>query len=160
MGQGTPLIASQQSLDAFGVEVQRPRGEPSLVSLVAYRCPLCSRSVSRSEYLAQAFARDPFGEWAANLVTHYRHDHIAYYDRTLGGRSYALANREYQSLGGNYDTFKRTVNNRAKRQLVRAVLRSKFGRDVQRGLLQGFQRLLHNDGETDRTLSTALAKVG
>jgi len=47
-----------------------------------FMCPLCQRCVRRSPYLRRVFTDDPWGEYAASLVTHYRHEHIRYYERS------------------------------------------------------------------------------
>lgn len=43
------------------------------------------------------------------MVTHYRHNHVVYYDNSVG----------YASHRGAYDSFKHEVNERAKRQMIR-----------------------------------------
>lgn len=79
-----------------------------------FYCPLCNRSIVRSEYLTVTFGDTKEG-WLANMVTHYRHDHIASWDRCWGyeGRRYRAG------WFGNYDEEKQKVNERAKRQLIR-----------------------------------------
>jgi len=72
-------------------------------------CPLCDEYYLTSEYLHTVFEKEPKAEFLANLVTHYRHNHINYYDNSVG----------YVCRFHDYDTFKRIVNNCAKRQIIR-----------------------------------------
>lgn len=74
-----------------------------------FYCPLCKKYHPCSEYLHKVFAREPKVEFFANLVTHYRHTHIKYYDNGVG----------YVCRFHDYDAFKIKVNNRAKRQIIR-----------------------------------------
>jgi len=71
-------------------------------------CPLCNETFEESEYL-----RTVFGEvkqrWLANLVTHYRHEHVNYYNNGVG----------YVAAFHDYDSFKHQANERAKRQILR-----------------------------------------
>jgi len=73
-----------------------------------FYCPLCDRYYPTSEYLETVFS-DRRAEYVANMVTHYRHHHINYYNDSV----------EYVSRFHDYDTFKEMVNNRAKRQIIR-----------------------------------------
>lgn len=115
--------------------------------IVPRRCPICDREVRRSDYLRGVFRDDEWAEFAACCVTHYRHDHINYYDSTLHSTAYARKNRDYN---GDYDEFKARVNNRAKRQLLRAAARSRRWGGVwsTRSLAAGMAKLQHNDAET------------
>jgi len=74
-----------------------------------FYCPLCDDYYPHSEYLHGVFEDEPKVEFIANLVTHYRHEHTKYYDNGVG----------YVSRFHDYDSFKETVNNRAKRQIIR-----------------------------------------
>ena len=74
-------------------------------------CPLCNKYFERSGYLHGVFVETPRVEWLANMITHYRHEHINYYNNGVG----------YVSRFHNYDRFKEKVNNRVKRQLLRKL---------------------------------------
>lgn len=71
-------------------------------------CPICNSWFPGSFYLSTVFS-EPRQLWLANMVTHYRHEHVSYYDRWVG----------FQSIFYGYQRFKRLVNNRAKRQILR-----------------------------------------
>ena len=72
-------------------------------------CPLCRDWFIGSDYLASVFIGNPRALWVANMVTHYRHHHVDYYNHNVG----------YASWKGRYDEFKHLVNERAKRQVIR-----------------------------------------
>ena len=74
-----------------------------------FYCPLCDGVVEKSEYLSTVFKDNPKMEWLANMVTHYRHEHVKYYNNSVG----------YVSFFHDYDGFKNVVNNRTKRQIIR-----------------------------------------
>jgi hypothetical protein len=78
-------------------------------------CPLCNRSINRSDYLREIFADEPEVEWLANLVTHYRHGHITSWNNCWGRHGSRYRGHWF----GDYDEEKAKVNERAKRQLVR-----------------------------------------
>ena len=44
-------------------------------------CPICHSRVNKSDYLNEIFGDEPQVEWLANLITHYRHDHITSWDK-------------------------------------------------------------------------------
>lgn len=128
-------------------------GEPMAdVPRPAFICPIDGGAeVRRSEHLGQVFAGDPYGEWAANLVTHYRHNHIRYYDRTWRSWGYASKNPEYR----DHESFKAAVNNRAKRQLIRAIAKRKTWPLWQRRLLvDAFRRLQATDDKTVKLIAS------
>jgi hypothetical protein len=92
--------------------------------------------------LHEIFRDDYYAEWAANLVTHYRHFHIKYYDRSWRSSAYASKNPEYRE----HEDFKIKVNNRAKRQLIRALRRTRWPERFK--VIKGFLKLMHNDKKT------------
>ncbi len=74
----------------------------------AFYCPLCKGWFRRSGYLDTVFS-EPKLLWLSNMVCHYRHEHIMYYNRWV----------HYYSYHYNYEKFKTNVNNRAKRNIIR-----------------------------------------
>lgn len=115
------------------------------VEMMDFICPICMKKVRHSEYLHSVFPSQPYSEWVANLTTHYRHEHISYYDKSW--RSWAYASKsEYKYM--THDDFKAKVNNRAKRQLIRAIQRTTWNRTIKRALIEGFRGLQSNDKET------------
>jgi len=122
-------------------------------------CPICKVFVEGSEYLhEEAFPDDYFAYWIANLVKHYRHEHVRYYDLSWRYWSYGDKNPEYKKLG--HDGFKILVNNRAKRQLIRAILKdenlSGYGKQK---LIQAVLKLQYNDGKTVELVNRTLQKL-
>lgn len=79
-------------------------------------CPGCKKVFSHDGYLRILFRDDRPAMHAAMLVTHYRHEHVTSHDRAWSNRRYARAIPGY-----DYDIYKMQVNNRAKRQLIRAI---------------------------------------
>lgn len=119
-------------------------------------CPLCGRPLRPSVHLEAAFAGDPYGYWFARLVTHYRHEHISYYDKSLHSPGYAR--RSPLAMQG-YDALKAEVNERAKRQVIRGVLRSRLPRREKVLLIEACGRLEHRDAATLALMDAALGKL-
>jgi len=126
----------------------------------ARSCPLCAERLPRSEHLRGVFAQDPYAEWAANLVTHYRHEHVGYYDRALHSAAYRAAMGPRTEDEFSYDAFKVQVNNRAKRQLIRGILAASMPLREKYALIGGFRKLQGNDTETDALVTVALSRRG
>lgn len=97
-----------QQLDLFA---QRPTNK----YLNDYLCPLCNKQISRSDYLKSVFYDSAALEWFANLITHYRHNHISSWNKCWGPGG----GRYRSGWFGNYDNQKAMVNERAKRQIIR-----------------------------------------
>lgn len=128
--------------------------------LITY-CPLCKDFVDGSVYLlTEAFPDDYYAYWIANLVKHYRHEHIRYYDLTLSNPRYARKNMEWRRLGESYEEFKKIVNNRAKRQIMRGVYRDEnLTRDAKVRLIRAVFKLQHNDEKTEDLAKRLLRKL-
>ena len=123
-------------------------------------CPLCKDFVDGSDYLYdEAFPDDYYAYWVANLVKHYRHEHISYYNRTMRSWSYAERNPEYMKLG--YEEYKKLVNNRAKRQIIRAILKDeKLTTKCKKELIRAILKLKYNDNKTIELINKALKRLG
>jgi hypothetical protein len=117
-------------------------------------CPICGHIITKSPYLHEVFVGDPWAEYAANTVTHYRHGHVNYYNRSCDYRGYRNKNPAYT----NYEDFKKIVNNRAKRQIIRAVAKS-FPPRVVLSLLEGFLKLQYNDEKTIVLIKKIVIKI-
>ena len=120
-------------------------------------CPICG-DINLSIYSDYLFKQFKNFEtyWVAVLVTHYRHEHIKYYDRSWMYRSYAEKNPEYK----NHDEYKKIVNNRAKRQLIRAFVKDTIlDRDTKIRVIRAFRRLQANDGKTLELIDKMLKKL-
>jgi hypothetical protein len=76
-------------------------------------CPLCEQQFMRSSYLSTVFPAGSGPLWFANMVMHYRHHHVVYYNHSV----------HYNSWHGRYEAFKSEVNERAKRQILRGAKR-------------------------------------
>jgi hypothetical protein len=72
-------------------------------------CPICAEWINGSDYLAGLF-EDKETVWLANLITHYRHSHIKYWDNSQ---------KYIHSHGIDYDEEKQKVNERIKRNIIR-----------------------------------------
>jgi len=99
-----------------------------------------------STYLTTVFPphRDPAAYWLACMVTHYRHRHRRSYDRWVG----------WASRNGRDDTMKHTVNEQAKRQLLRLALPFLRRNGVRSDHFAALQ------GTTDETMVLAVRLLG
>jgi hypothetical protein len=95
------------------------------------------------------------------LVTHYRHEHIVSHDRAWQNKRYAKPIPGY-----DYDTKKLDVNNRAKRQLIRAIRRHMLNGTYSAeapvpglALIEAFGRLKDGDDETIECIRSTLEKL-
>ena len=84
-------------------------------------CPICKSFLfnEKSDYLLKITKNSYIDYSMLFLVTHYRHNHINYYDRSWKYPKYREKNKEYSY----YDEFKYIVNSRAKRQIARALFK-------------------------------------
>ncbi|MFC0263828.1 hypothetical protein [Fontibacter flavus] len=89
--------------------------EDNLRYLKEQICPISNRKIKQSPYLAEVFKSDERTLWIANLITHYRHNIITYWDKCWGHNGY----RYRRDWFGDYDEEKAKVNERAKRQIIR-----------------------------------------
>lgn len=78
-------------------------------------CPICVDFNKASEYLNSVIT-DKKTLWLANMITHYRHHHISWWDKKYG------RNSVYKVQYGDYETEKLKVNNSTKRQILRKCL--------------------------------------
>lgn len=79
------------------------------------KCPNCGYRFECSPFLAKIFKTQPKVEFLANLVTHFRHNHLTSWNKCWG--RYGGAYR--RGWFGNYDEEKTLVNERQKRQILR-----------------------------------------
>ena len=125
-------------------------------------CPKCGKSHPYSGYLRVAFRNDLPCLHAAALVTHYRHKHVQSHDRAWQNPYYAN-----KIPGYDYEEYKATVNNRAKRQLIRAIAKrlqeANYPADAPIDALQlicAFKMLRENDEKTESLIDSVVAKFG
>jgi hypothetical protein len=123
-------------------------------------CPICNNKISFiSDYLWDNFVADQkdwVTYWIAGLVTHYRHDHIRYYDRSWRSPGYRRKNKEYTS----YEDFKKIINNRAKRQILRAFIKLLgFPKNLKYALLHATKKLQYNDIDTENLIQKYLVSI-
>lgn len=118
-------------------------------------CPVCTRLVAPSAHLHTVFADDPYGEWFANLVTHFRHNHLTSWNKAWRNAAYRR-----KAIRKPYEEAKAEVNNRAKRQLMRAVMKSRWPAEDRRGLISAVSRLQSNEPATLSLMHKFLARLG
>lgn len=80
-----------------------------------FYCPICDKWKTGSEYLETVFV-EKNQLWLSNMVTHYRHGHISWWNRCWEYRS---GNYYRGNWFGDYDEEKVKVNEQAKRQIIR-----------------------------------------
>lgn len=131
-----------------------------LQSPEAIWCPACEATIQYRGYLKGAFYDDRASLHAAALVTHYRHEHVRSHDRAWQNPGYAATIPNY-----NYRARKDETNNRAKRQLIRAIAKHiKEGSYPETApiqaleLVRAFGQLLDNDEETEQLINATLNK--
>lgn len=119
-------------------------------------CPVCKREIYfYSDYLWEVFNENIYAYLAAVLVTHYRHDHIRYYDRSWKYGSYADKNKEYLYM--SHEEYKTLVNNRAKRQIIRKIVKSQqLDLQTKKEMIRGFTHLEHNDEKVEEVMRKKL----
>lgn len=78
-------------------------------------CPMCNEYFGGSKYLRNVFKNNDKLLWFANMVTHYRHEHITSWNKCWGDGGSSYRNKWFS----DYDTEKEMVNERAKRQIIR-----------------------------------------
>lgn len=79
-------------------------------------CPLCNKYFFESKFLKTEI-KNKKTLWIANMITHYRHNHISSWDK-MWDRNTGVYYRN-ASYFGDYETVKQKVNERAKRQILR-----------------------------------------
>lgn len=82
-------------------------------------CPICGKDFKSSEYLNEVFMNNDRARWLANMIMHYRHDHLKSWDKTWSRGYYYRGNSFGNHKGYDYDKAKKEVNERAKRQILR-----------------------------------------
>lgn len=97
-------------------------------------CPFCDEYFFCSEYLENAIT-DEKTRYLANMICHYRHNHIIYYDNSVG----------YVTRFHDYHEFKELVNNRIKRQIIR---KAKAFLKEHQITVEHFENLLSTDEKT------------
>ena len=78
-------------------------------------CPICEYRFEGSDYLKTVF-NDDRELWLANMVMHYRHEHITSWNKNWGRYGWYYRNASHF---GDYDEEKAKVNEKAKRQIAR-----------------------------------------
>tara|TARA_R110002096_G_scaffold383134_1_gene577035 strand:- start:52 stop:420 length:369 start_codon:yes stop_codon:yes gene_type:complete len=112
-----------------------------------------------SRHLAEVFGCNSAEYHAACLVTHYRHTHVVSHDRAWQNPHYANKIPDY-----NYEDYKEKVNNRAKRQLLRGLVKCEKGKTIPPSvdavrLAEAFRKLQFNDSQTHNVITQTLAKL-
>lgn len=84
-----------------------------------FYCPICDSWKEGSDYLFQVISSKN-QLWIANMVTHYRHNHIRYWDNSVN----------YISKFLDYDLQKQIVNERCKRNIIRKCRETMNNEDI------------------------------
>lgn len=121
----------------FRKHTTEPGALPRLRSVY---CPMCGIYFTESEYLCSVIS-DERTLWIANMITHYRHNHIESWNKCWGPGG----GRYRSGWFGDYDTQKRKVNERAKRQIIR---KARAYLHYHKITSKHFEGLQHNDEET------------
>ena len=77
-------------------------------------CPICGNPFYCSDYL-KSVIDDELVLWFANMIMHYRHNHIESWNKCWSKNGNSYRQRWFK----DYDSEKRKVNERAKRQIIR-----------------------------------------
>jgi hypothetical protein len=80
-----------------------------------FYCPISDGYFEMSDYLMSIFKQNPKALWFANMVMHYRHNHISWWNKCWGKHGYKYQGNWF----GDYEEEKRKVNETAKRQIIR-----------------------------------------
>ena len=119
-------------------------------------CPVCGQPIQfSSDYLYKVFGNS-WAYWFACLITHYRHEHISYYDKAWSIPNYREKVKEYKS----YEQFKQLVNNRAKRQIIRKILKdNNLTTSGKINLIKSCLQLQFNDDKTIQLIYHSISKL-
>lgn len=104
-----------------------------------FYCPICNRNYTVSNYLKETFKDNTKSLWFANMVTHYRHEHITSWNKCWGHNGNYYRSKWFV----DYDNEKSKVNERAKRQIIRKAFDFMVQMDFQRSdllLLKGNEK--------------------
>lgn len=118
-----------------------PTTYPPLFANGMVYCPLCSAYFRASSYLKDVIKK-PKTLWLANMVTHYRHNHIKSWNRCWDYHSGSYY-RGYWF--GDYHEEKSKINERAKRQIIRKATNYLVFHEIRR---IDFEGLEYNDPKT------------
>ena len=121
------------------------------------KCPHCRMTIKESSYLKKIFKNDPFAYWAACSITHYRHDHINYYDKTWKYSRYGSYNPHYNPY--YHENFKEKINKRAKRNIIRKMFDSSFQAEVEYLFIWKMLDLKNTSGNTTKLVQKYLKKL-
>lgn len=113
-----------------------------------FYCPVCKCYFIESKFLRLTI-KDEKSLWIANMVTHFRHSHIQYWNCCWGngGRAYRAG------WFKNYRAEKKKVNNICKRKIIRKCYSFLLEMQINRS---HFEKLQFNDKETLKLLKAKL----
>lgn len=86
--------------------------EEEIYDVRRFFCPMCDVYYEDSSYLNSVIPNEKT-LWIANMITHYRHKHVKWWDNRWGRNGYG--GRKY----GDYDKEKPVANNTFKRQIIK-----------------------------------------
>lgn len=115
-------------------------------------CPICSEYFKASFYLSNVI-KDEHVLWLANMVTHYRHYHIKYWNRMWSKHGVQYRNGWFNDF--KYDEVKIRVNEQAKRQILRKCKQIMIDNGF---TVEHINQLEHTDDKTIELYSKHLNK--
>lgn len=133
--------------DSFEIDMEE-------VMIIEQLCPICNSYFETSHFLNEAIEGE-HTRWLANMVTHYRHNHITSWNNMWGRNGNYYRNRWCDNI--SYDELKIDFNERAKRQILRKcksyLIENKFTTDH-------VKQLEHSDIKTIHLYEKILCKSG
>ena len=97
-------------------------------------CPICGKYFESSDFLNKELKNEN-SRWFANMVTHYRHNHIDWWNNCWGRNGGDYRNGWFC----DYDEEKHKVNESSKRQIIRKCKEYILGIDFQKSDLMALQ---------------------
>lgn len=125
-------------------------------------CLISECKIKESEYLVSIF-KNRYALEIANNITHYRHEHINSYNAAGGTRSYnwhaqsAYADKALR--GKTWEDFKAEINNRAKRQIARAISKSNMQKEEKLNYITEILRMQDNEEATTKLVFKLRKKI-
>ena len=155
-----PLIRSKQLVEECKKVLKKERKAILATHPMIYHessneyivyCPICGYFFEGSPYLYSIFKDDKKVLWLANMVTHYRHEHITSWNKYWGWGGYYYRKAAHF---GDYDTEKSIYNERAKRQIARKATSYMLENGVS---IDSYARLQGTTTETIETVKNVFA---
>lgn len=139
------VVHYPQSPLCFDCDIELKYHEiPEEINVYKFNCPICGEKQEGSDYLSSIFSSYKV-LWIANMITHYRHHHIKYWDNSVN----------YISKHLDYDRQKSVVNERCKRNIIRKCRNFMYEKGIKEN---HFRQLPYNDDSTIKLAEKYLGK--